>query len=100
MSTAYLAGRLRVEVVLATPERQELIALELAAGSTVADAIDRSEILSRFEDFEFDPARVGIFGQTTGVDEVLQDGDRVEIYRPLLADPKEVRRQRATQQKG
>ena len=89
---------IRIEVVLAMPERQELVELELAAGSTVAEAITRSKIVERFEGFEFDPEKVGIFGKKTSPDEVLHDGDRVELYRPLIADPKEVRRQRAKKQ--
>ncbi len=89
---------IHVEVVLAMPERQELIALEVAIGSTVADAITRSGVAVMFEGFELDLAKVGIFGQKTSPEQVLRDGDRVEIYRPLIADPKEVRRQRALKQ--
>jgi putative ubiquitin-RnfH superfamily antitoxin RatB of RatAB toxin-antitoxin module len=86
---------LRVEVVLAMPERQELVALEVKAGSTLGDAIALSGLPDRFEGFELNPASVGIFGQKTSIKQVLRDGDRVEIYRPLIADPKESRRQRA-----
>lgn len=89
---------IRVEVVLAMPERQELVELELAAGSTVAEAITRSKIVERFEGFELDLEKVGVFGKKTSPDEVLREGDRVELYRPLIADPKEVRRQRAKKQ--
>lgn len=89
---------IKVEVVLAMPERQELVSLEVAIGSTLGDAINQSGLLEMFEGFELDPAKVGIFGQKTGLDQVLCDGDRVEIYRPLIADPKEVRRQRALQE--
>ena len=77
------------------PERQELVALEVTAGSTLADAITQSGLPEMFEEFELDPAKVGIFGHKASLDQVLRDGDRVEIYRPLIADPKEVRRQRA-----
>jgi putative ubiquitin-RnfH superfamily antitoxin RatB of RatAB toxin-antitoxin module len=89
---------IQVEVVLAMPERQELIALEVAIGSTVADAITRSGLAEMFEGFELDLEKVGIFGQKASPEQVLRDGDRVEIYRPLIADPKEVRRQRALKQ--
>jgi putative ubiquitin-RnfH superfamily antitoxin RatB of RatAB toxin-antitoxin module len=89
---------IQVEVVLAMPERQELVALEVATGSTVADAIIRSGLAEMFEGFELDLAKVGIFGQKASPEQVLRDGDRVEIYRPLIADPKEVRRQRALKQ--
>ena len=80
------------------PERQELIALEVLSGSTLADAIAQSGVIEIFEDFELDPARIGIFGQKAHPEQVLREGDRVEIYRPLIADPKEVRRQRALKQ--
>ena len=89
---------IRVEVVLAMPEVQELVVLEVTTGSTLADAITQSGLPELFEDFELDPTRVGIFGQKASPDQVLRDGDRVEIYRPLIADPKEVRRQRALMQ--
>ena len=89
---------IRVEVVLAMPERQELVALEIATGSNIADAIARSGLPGMFKGFELDPEKAGIFGQKANLDQVLRDGDRVEIYRPLIADPKEVRRQRALKQ--
>jgi putative ubiquitin-RnfH superfamily antitoxin RatB of RatAB toxin-antitoxin module len=89
---------IRVEVVLAMPERQELVALEVPAGTTLGDAIMLSGLPEQFEGFELDLAKVGIFGQKAGPEQVLRDGDRVEIYRPLIADPKEVRRQRALKQ--
>lgn len=86
---------IRVEVVYAMPERQELVPLELEAGATVADAIERSGLAGCFDGFEVAPSAVGIFSRKVALDRVLCDGDRVEIYRPLLADPKEARRQRA-----
>jgi putative ubiquitin-RnfH superfamily antitoxin RatB of RatAB toxin-antitoxin module len=89
---------IRVEVVLAMPERQDLLVLEVATGSTLADAIAQSGLLEMFENFELDLEKIGIFGQKTSPDQVLREGDRVEIYRPLIADPKEVRRQRALKQ--
>ncbi len=98
MTNQGVQENIRVEVVLAMPERQELVALEVTAGSTIADAITRSGLPEMFEDFDLDPAKVGIFGHKANMDQVLRDGDRVEIYRPLIADPKEVRRQRALKQ--
>ena len=89
---------MHIEVVLAMPEKQELVALDLAAGATVADAIEQSGIVALFEGFELDASKVGIFGQKIALTQALRDGDRVEIYRPLLVDPKEVRRQRALKQ--
>jgi len=84
-----------VEVVYATRERQELVTLELEKGSTVADAIDHSGLAELFGNFELDDSRVGIFSRKVTPEEILRDGDRVEIYRPLHIDPKEERRQRA-----
>jgi len=80
------------------PERQELVSLEVNAGTTLADAISLSGLPEKFDGFEVDLRRVGIFGQKASPDQVLREGDRVEIYRPLIADPKEVRRQRALKQ--
>jgi len=87
-----------VEVVLAMPDRQELVSLEIEAGTTLAEAISLSGVAEKFEGFEPDLDRVGIFGHRAPPDQVLEPGDRVEIYRPLLADPKEVRRRRALEQ--
>jgi len=89
---------IRVEVVLAMPDRQELVSLEVEEGTTLAMAISLSGVAEKFEGFEPDLDRVGIFGQKANPDRILCPGDRVEIYRPLLADPKEVRRQRALEQ--
>jgi len=89
---------IRVEVVLAMPDRQELVSLEVEEGTTLAGAISLSRVAEKFEGFEPDLERVGIFGHKASPDQVLRAGDRVEIYRPLLADPKEVRRRRALEQ--
>ncbi len=89
---------LHIEVVLAMPDKQELVALDLAAGSTIADAIEQSGISGMFKDFKLDTAKVGIFGQIAAMEQELRDGDRVEIYRPLIVDPKEIRRQKALAQ--
>ncbi|QOC23710.1 RnfH family protein [Wenzhouxiangella sp. AB-CW3] len=88
-------GTIRVEVAAALPDRQELLVLNLPSGSTLGEAVERSEIARRLPGIEIDPGRLGIFGQRRSADTVLRDGDRVEIYRPLRADPKEVRRQMA-----
>jgi putative ubiquitin-RnfH superfamily antitoxin RatB of RatAB toxin-antitoxin module len=88
-----------VEVVYALRDEQVLIQLQVEEGTTVRQAIERSGILQRFP--EIDPTRgsVGIFGRIAAPDTPLQDGDRVEIYRPLLVDPKEARRKRARPRK-
>jgi putative ubiquitin-RnfH superfamily antitoxin RatB of RatAB toxin-antitoxin module len=88
------SARIRVEMAYATPARQTLLELEVAAGTTVGQAIDLSGIRAAYPEIDISGARVGIFGNAASLDAVLTDGDRVEIYRPLLADPKETRRRR------
>ena len=92
--------RLRVEVVCALRDEQALIALELEEGATVREAIARSGILARIPDAKLAAGRVGIFGKVVGLDAALRDGDRVEIYRPLILDAKEARRGRAQRARG
>ena len=88
---------MRVEVVFAVPERQELIAVNLDAGATARDAVRESGIAERFPDQDLDSLRLGIWGRPVDDDEALAEGDRVEIYRPLLIDPREARRQLAAE---
>lgn len=83
----------RVEVVYAAPGEQWLVALEVTAGATAEEAVDLSGVRNRYPDL--DTSRIGIFGEHVDPDQRLEDGDRVEIYRPLKADPKEVRREMA-----
>jgi uncharacterized protein len=86
---------IRVEVVYALHDKQALIALDLEESSTVEQAIERSGILSEFPEIALASGHVGVFGRRVRLDAVLRDGDRVEIYRPLIADPKEIRRRRS-----
>lgn len=85
-------SNVRVEVAVAWPELQVLIPLTLAAGSTAGDAIEASGLRSRFAGIEIRPDRIGVFSKPCAPDRVLDDGDRVEIYRPLRVDPKVARR--------
>ncbi len=87
-------GRVSVEVVCAWPGRVWLRRLDLPSGSTVLDAVNASGCQQALAD-EVLGDRYGVFGQIVEGGRCLRDGDRVEIYRPLLADPKEARRQRA-----
>lgn len=87
-----------VKVVAAMPQKQVVKDVTLANGATVRDAIEQSGIAGVFPELVIDPDKVGIFGTKASMDQKVQDGDRVEIYRPLIADPKEVRRQRAIRQ--
>ncbi len=91
---------LRIEIVYALAGEQVLVSMEVREGTTAWQAVERSGILQRFP--EIDPVHtpVGIFGRVTAPDTRLNDGDRVEIYRPLLADPKEGRRKRARPSKA
>jgi uncharacterized protein len=98
MTEKETGGTIRVEVAYARPGKQLLLALEVAPGTTVMQAIDASGVRDAFPDLVVDPVRLGIFGRKAGVDDVLKPGDRVEIYRPLIADPKEARRKRAKEQ--
>ena len=84
-----------VEVACATAERQCVLRLCLPAGSTVMQAVEQSGILRELPEVEFDPAQLGVFSRRVAPDDVLHDGDRVEIYRPLTLDPKDARRRRA-----
>ena len=87
-----------VEVAYATPEQQEIITLTLPEGTTVEQAIHASDMFNRFPEIDETDIKAGIFGSVTKLDQPLKQGDRVEIYRPLLHDPKEARRQRAAKQ--
>jgi putative ubiquitin-RnfH superfamily antitoxin RatB of RatAB toxin-antitoxin module len=95
-----MADSIDVEVVYALPERQEVIRLRLPEGSTVQQAVAASGLLQKHP--EIDPAvsKLGVFGKLSKADTPLRDRDRVEIYRPLIADPKEVRKQRAAEGKA
>ena len=84
-----------VVVILALPDRATEIAVRLPPGSTIADALERSGLAARQPDFDPMRAPVGIFGKLADHATILADGDRVEVYRSLIADPKEGRLHRA-----
>jgi putative ubiquitin-RnfH superfamily antitoxin RatB of RatAB toxin-antitoxin module len=88
-------AELRIEVVYAAADRQSVKSMLLPSGSSVRDAIRASGLLSEFPGIDLERNRVGIFGEPVDLDRPLADGERVEIYRPLIADPKEARRRRA-----
>jgi uncharacterized protein len=89
--------RILVEVAHVRPDKQLVLAVELPVGATVADALRASGIGAYFPDLDLEHAPLGVYGKRVARDRVLQPGDRVEIYRPLAADPKEVRRRLAAQ---
>ncbi|BFM12813.1 RnfH family protein [Simiduia litorea] len=97
---------IRVEVAYALPSQQKIIALLVEPGTTAFQAVVRSKITDVFRDLDIETAKMGIFGQSLGTkgmkqarEHELQEGDRVEIYRPLICDPKEARRKRADKTK-
>lgn len=89
------AETIGIEVAYALPRRQRVVGLRVAIGTTVAQALMRADLAREFP--EIDPARAqcGIYGRRVALDHELRDGDRVEIYRPLIVDPKSLRRARA-----
>lgn len=88
-------SEITVEVAYALPHKQLIIPVMVQIGTTAENAIRTSGILDKFPEIDLSENKVGIFGKATKLDTVLRHLDRVEIYRPLIADPKEVRKQRA-----
>ena len=86
---------LRVEVAYARPDEQVIISVELPEGSTLEQALIVSRIQERFPEIDPATAKVGIFGRLSELSATLRAGDRVEVYRPLLTDPKLARKRRA-----
>lgn len=87
--------RIAIQVVYALPDHQVAIALSAEAGTTAGEAIRLSRLPERYEEIDMTTARIGIHGRVVDHATVLSDGDRVEVYRPLKADPKQARRRRA-----
>lgn len=86
---------MQIEVAYAKPDEQVILKLEMPEGSTLEQAIRESGVLARFPEIDLAINKVGIFGKLSKLDAALRPGDRVEIYRPLKIDPKEIRRLRA-----
>ena len=86
---------MRVQVAVALPDRQEVIEVELPAGATVAGALAAARLTQRFPGMDASSVSVGIWSKPCGLDAPLREGDRVELYRALEADPREMRRARA-----
>lgn len=89
------ARTVQISVVYARADVQTVIPLGVAVGTTIAQAIEQSGITARFAEIDLTQQRVGIFGKLAQLQDEVKEGDRVEIYRALLADPKETRRRRA-----
>ncbi len=90
---------INVEVVYPLPGKQEILPLKLPLGATVKQAIETSGILQKYPEIDLSKNKLGVFAKLAKPDSPLRDRDRVEIYRPLIADPKEVRKQRAAEGK-
>ena len=90
---------IRVEVAYALPARQVLMELQVPEGATALEAAQQSGITEKFEEIDLENAKLGIFSKIVSPKQVLREGDRVEIYRSLIADPKEVRKARAARAK-
>lgn len=90
---------LRVEVVYALPGQADAVVLEMPAGATAADAVRASGVLARHPEIDPQRLRLGIFGRTVQASMRLNDGDRVEIYRPLVLEAREARRRRAARRR-
>ncbi len=89
------AEKISVEVAYALPDQQTIVALTVAADATLQEVIQASGLLDQYPDIDLKKNKVGVFGKLGKLTDTLHTGDRVEIYRPLIADPKEVRKQRA-----
>lgn len=90
---------IHIEVVYGTPTKQELLSVPVSPGTTVEQAIVESGIMELFPEIDLKKNKVGIWNRAVKLSEELQDLDRIEVYRPLIADPKEVRKRRAEKAK-
>ena len=95
-----MPDKIMIEVSYALPKKQIIIPVLVPKDISVKEAIELSGILKKFEGIDLASNQVGIFGKLTTLDKALRDHDRIEIYRPLIADPKEIRRKRAAEGKG
>lgn len=94
-----MSESLHLEVCYARPEKQELVSITLPAGATLQQGVEASGLLSKYPEIDLKKNKFGIYARLAKLDTPLRDKDRIEIYRPLIADPKEVRKQRAAEGK-
>ena len=95
-----MSEKIMIEVAYALPDKQIIIPVLVTEGISVKEAIELSGVLAKFEGIDLSSNLVGIFGKLTTLDKTLRDHDRIEIYRPLSADPKEIRRKRVAEGRG
>lgn len=89
------AERIAVEVVYALPDRQTVLAVQVPPGASVGEVVRHSGMLARHPEIELAAMKVGIYGRRVTLDTRVRSGDRIELYRPLVADPKTARHARA-----
>lgn len=94
-----VADLMTIEVAYAKPDEQLILQVQVPHGALLRDALAKSNIEQHFPEIDLATAKVGIFGKLAKPDAELSDGDRIEIYRPLIADPKEARKKRAAEGK-
>ncbi|MBZ9612574.1 RnfH family protein [Rheinheimera maricola] len=94
-----MSERITVEVAYALPERQSLLTVSVDMHDTVQQIIELSGILQQFSDIDLSVQKVGVWSRPVKLDDKVKTGDRIEIYRPLIADPKDLRRRRAEKAK-
>ena len=94
-----MVERITIEVCYALTHKQEVVALKTEAGCTLQQAVELSGLLAKYPEIDLKKNKFGVWNKLAKLDAVLRDGDRIEIYRPLIADPKEVRKQRAAEGK-
>lgn len=93
-------NKIRVEVCYALPDKQTLLSLDVEATDDIESIIQQSGIMELYPEIDLSQNKVGVFSKLAKLTDTLHDGDRIEIYRPLIADPKEVRKQRAQKNKS
>ena len=94
-----MAEMIKVDVCYALPAKQELVSVNLPVGATLGQALEASGLLQKYPEIDLKKNKFGVYAKLSKPDSLLRDRDRVEIYRPLIADPKEVRKQRAAEGK-
>ena len=94
-----MAEMINIEVCYAMADKQELVKVKLAEGANLQQSLEASGLLAKYPEIDLKKNKFGIWNKLSKLDSTLRDRDRVEIYRPLIADPKEVRKQRAAEGK-
>lgn len=94
-----MSTKVAIEVVYALPKEQLIFSVELDEGATVEQAVEACGILKKYPEIDLKKNKLGVYSRLVKADTVLVDGERVEIYRPLIADPKEMRKRRAEKAK-